>query len=105
MGFQYSYYCRIYGFDLPTSSTNTDMRGAAGGRQLAAAETIVLLYITPGSYSAHTDAVYFVDVILQYINNINYKTGPLIRNRDFHIRAQAMQQYCPPHKKGPHKKL
>ena len=62
MGFQHSYYCRIYGFDLPTSSTNTDMRGAAGGRQLAAAETIVLLYITPGSYSAHTDAVYFVTV-------------------------------------------
>ena len=51
---QYSYYGRIYGLDLPASSTITDMRGAAGGRQLAAAETIVLLYITPGSYSVPT---------------------------------------------------
>ena len=32
--------CRIHGLDLPTSSTTTDMRGAAGGRQPAAANPV-----------------------------------------------------------------
>ena len=32
-------YCRTYGLDFRTSSTNTGVRGAAGGRQPAAANT------------------------------------------------------------------
>ena len=30
-------YCRTYGFDFPTFSTITGVRGAAGGRHLAVA--------------------------------------------------------------------
>lgn len=48
--------CRIYGLDLPTSSTITGMRGAAGGCQPAAANPSCMLLVCIDAVSTNTTA-------------------------------------------------